>query len=142
MALRAAPSHEPRSPSQFDHAGIATGSRGPNGIDLLVAVRVQPPPPPRRSPSSTSESRDEDGGATSAAAATPEGPATPPRSGLSERFGGRAVARDHQPRSASQFAHAGVAAGVVENGIDMMAVVRATPPPVPKRSPVSIEIPP
>ena len=140
MALRAAPSHEPRSPSQFDHAGIATGSRGPNGIDLLVAVRVQPPPP-RRSPSSTSESRDEDGGATSAAA-TPAGPATPPRSGLSERFGGRTLARDHEPRSASQFAHAGVAAGAAENGIDMVAVVRATPPPVPARSPVSIEIPP
>ena len=140
MALRAAPSHEPRSPSQFDHAGIATGSRGPNGIDLLVAVRVQPPPP-RRSPSSTSESRDEDGGATSAAA-TPAGPATPSRSGLPERFGGRTLARDHQPRSASQFAHAGVAAGAAENGIDMMAVVRATPPPVPARSPVSIEIPP
>jgi len=141
MALRAAPSHEPRSPSQFDHAGIATGSRGPNGIDLLVAVRVQPPPP-RRSPGSTSESRDEDSGATSAAAATPAGAATPPRSGLPERFGGRTLARDHLPRSASQFAHAGVAAGAVENGIDMMAVVRATPPPVPKRSPVSIEIPP
>ena len=141
MALRAAPSHEPRSPSQFDHAGIATGSRGPNGIDLLVAVRVQPPPPPRRSPGSTSESHEEEDGATSAST-TPAGPATPPRRGLSERFGGRTVARDHQPRSASQFAHAGVAAGVVENGIDMMAVVRATPPPVPKRSPVSIEIPP